>query len=138
MNEQSRQQFQTRRQFFGSSALSLAPVVLSSLLVNDGIREMEAEGPLPPRQPHYRARAKSVNFLFQIGGPRQLDLFEPKSVLLRRDGEPLPDSILKKLSFAQIHEKQPNLMGLPWMFARHGECGATISELLPHTASIVD
>ncbi len=138
MNAQSRQQFQTRRQFFGSSALSLAPVALSSLLANDRLRATQTEGPLPPRQPHYRARAKSVIFLFQIGGPSQLDLFDPKPELLRRDGEPLPDSLLKKVSFAQIQEKRPKLMGSPWSFARHGECGAAVSELLPHTASIVD
>ncbi|MDA1049672.1 MAG: DUF1501 domain-containing protein [Planctomycetota bacterium] len=124
---------QTRRQFFGTSALSLAPVALSSLLASD-----RAAGPLPPRPPHYRPRAKSVIFLFQIGGPSQLDLFDPKPMLLRREGEPLPESILKQISFAQIQEKQPKLMGSPWKFARHGECGATVSELLPHTASIVD
>jgi hypothetical protein len=138
VNAPLRQQDQTRRQFFGTSALSLAPVALSSLLVGDRLRAAQADGPLPSRSPHYRARAKSVIFLFQIGGPSQLDLFDPKPMLLRRAGEPLPESILKQISFAQIQEKQPKLMGSPWKFARHGECGATVSELLPHTASIVD
>jgi len=138
VNPQSRQQVQTRRQFFGTSALSLAPVALTSLLANDSLRATEADGPLPPRQPPGRARAKSVILLFHIGGPIQLDLFGPKPELLRREGEPLPDSILKRISFAQVQEKQPKLMGSPWRFARHGECGATVSKLLPHTASIVD
>ena len=114
-----------RRQFFGSSALSLAPTALSSL--------MAAEQPA-----HHRPRAKSVIFLFQIGGPSQLDLFDPKPELHRLEGQPLPESIQKQISFAQIQEKQPSIMGSPWRFARHGQCGATVSELLPHTASIVD
>jgi hypothetical protein len=87
---------------------------------------------------HHQPQAKSVIFLFQIGGPSQLDLFDPKPELHRREGQPLPESIQKQISFAQIQEKQPRLMGSPWRFARHGQSGATISELLPHTASIVD
>ncbi|MBC8356218.1 MAG: DUF1501 domain-containing protein [Planctomycetes bacterium] len=124
---------QTRRQFFGTSALSLAPVALSSLLASE-----QDDGPLPAQRPHHRPCAKSIIFLFQIGGPSQLDLFDPKPMLLRREGEPLPESMLKQISFAQIQEKQPKLMGSPWKFARHGECGATVSELVPHTASIAD
>lgn len=123
---------QTRRQFFQASALSLAPMALSSLLAQ------EESTPAPSRPSHFASRAKSIIFLFQIGGPSQLDLFDPKPILLRREGEPLPESILKQVSFAQIQEKQPKLMGSPWKFARHGECGAAVSELLPHTASIVD
>ena len=138
MDSELRQDDQTRRQFFGTSALSLAPIALSSLLADDRLRAAPIDGPLPVRPPHSRPRAKSVIFLFQIGGPSQLDLFEPKPMLLRRAGEPLPESILKQISFAQIQEKQPKLMGSPWKFARHGECGASVSELLPQTASIVD
>lgn len=122
----------TRRQFFQASALSLAPMALSSLLAQESAARSSAIAP------HHSPRAKSVIFLFQIGGPSQLDLFDPKPMLLRREGQPLPESILKQISFAQIQEKQPKLMGSPWRFSRHGECGATVSELLPHTASIVD
>jgi hypothetical protein len=107
-------------------------MALSSLLAQ------EESTPAPSRPSHFASRAKSIIFLFQIGGPSQLDLFDPKPILLRREGEPLPESILKQVSFAQIQEKQPKLMGSPWKFARHGECGAAVSELLPHTASIVD
>jgi len=128
----------TRRQFFGCSALSLAPVALSSLLAADDPSAKHIAGPLPARPPQIIPRAKSIIFLFQIGGPSQIDLFDPKPELLRRQGEPLPESILKQISFAQIQEKQPKLMGSPWSFARHGACGADVSELLPHTASIVD
>lgn len=114
-----------RRQFFGTSALTLAPAALSSLVAGNEVRQH------PPR-------AKSVIFLFQIGGPSQLDLFDPKPELARREGEPLPESVQKQISFAQIQEKQPKLMPSRWRFSRHGDCGAAISELLPYTAKIVD
>ena len=99
---------------------------------------MAGERPSHHYPSHYRPLAKSVIFLSQIGGPSQLDLFDPKPELHRREGQPLPESIQKQISFAQIQEKQPRIMGSPWRFARHGQCGATVSELLPHTASIVD
>jgi hypothetical protein len=126
----------TRRQFFGRSALSLAPLALASLL--DEAQSQETSGPFDPRPPHYAPRAKHVIFLYMIGGPSQLDLFEPKPALVERDGQPIPESFLEGVKFAQIQEKQPRLMGSPWKFARHGRCGADVSELLPHTASIVD
>ena len=97
-----------------------------------------ARPPLPPRRAHFQPRAKSIIYLFMIGGPSQLDLFDPKPELIRRDGEVLPESLLKQAKFAQIQEKQPKIMGSPWRFARYGGCGASVSELLPHTASMVD
>ncbi len=131
---------QTRRQFFSKSALSLAPISVAALLQQNraGAEMPTRSGPLPAREPNFPARAKSVIFLSMIGGPSQLDLFDPKPELIRREGEPLPESLLKNAQFAQIQEKQPKLMGSRWKFARHGESGATISELLPHTASVVD
>ena len=120
----------SRRQFLGTSALSLALLALNSLLASSA-----AASPTP----HTRPKARSVIFLSMIGGPSQIDLFDPKSELQKRDGQPLPESILKELQFAQIQKDDPkNLMGCPWKFARHGEAGTHISELLPHTASIVD
>jgi hypothetical protein len=79
-----------------------------------------------------------VIFLDMLGGPSQLDLFDPKPELAKRDGQFIPDSFLKKIKFAQIQEKRPRLMGSPWRFTQHGECGTAVSELLPHTAQIVD
>ena len=94
--------------------------------------------PLATRAPHFAPRAKRIIFLYMLGGPSQLDLFDPKPELAKRDGEPIPESLLKGIKFAQIQDKQPLLMGSPWKFARHGECGADVSELLPHTARVVD
>ncbi len=137
---------QTRRQFFGRCALNLAPVALVSLLGQDAAASptsmtlpvVDGPNPFSIKAPHFAAKAKRVIFLHMIGGPSQLDLFEPKAELTKRDGEPIPESFLRGTKFAQIQEKQPKLMGSSWKFAKHGQCGADVSELLPHTAQIVD
>ena len=134
----SRLEMLTRRQLFRSGTFTLAPLACASLCQHEVSGASLEMTPLPPRQSHFQARAKSVIYLFMIGGPSQLDLFDPKPELLRRDGEVLPDSLLKQAKFAQIQEKQPKIMGSPWRFARHGDSGAPVSELLPYTASIVD
>ncbi len=131
----------TRRQFFGNCALGLAPLALAALLDENTAAGATAVGPGDPmaaKLPHYPARAKRVIFLYMVGGPSQLDLFEPKAELIARDGQPIPESFLKGVKFAQIQEKQPRLMASPWKFAKHGQSGADVSELLPHTATIVD
>jgi hypothetical protein len=113
-------------------------VALASLLNGDQAQARENSLPFPVKSPHFAPRAKAVIFLFMIGGPSQLDLFDPKPELHRREGDPLPESLLKNAKFAQIQEKQPKIMGSQWKFARHGECGAPVSELMPHIAEIVD
>jgi len=79
-----------------------------------------------------------VIFLDMLGGPSQLDLFDPKPELIKHDGEQIPESLVQKIKFAQIQDKRPRLMGSWWKFHKHGECGADVSELLPHTSRIVD
>ncbi len=88
--------------------------------------------PAAPTLP--RARAKAVISLFQHGGPSQMDLFDAKPALNRWDGKPYPGGEL------EIHfDKQAgNVLGAPYAFHAHGQCGMELSELLPHTASIAD
>ena len=81
---------------------------------------------------HHRATAKRVIFLFMHGGPSHVDLFDYKPELQRRDGEALPFAPAERIS------AKPKLMKSPWRFARHGESGQWVSELLPHTAAMVD
>jgi len=125
----------TRRQLFAQTALTLAPAALAALC------EQNAQGtessPSVIHAPQTRC-ARSVIFLNMIGGPSQIDLFDPKPEVNRRSGEPLPDSLLKKASFAQIQEQQPRLMGSPWRFRRHGESGTAVSELMPYLSTVVD
>jgi hypothetical protein len=125
----------TRRQLFSNGAVSLAPAALALLIDRDACATGDLQGAVLT---HHVPRAKSVIFLHMIGGPSQIDLFDPKPEVNRRAGEPLPDSLLKQVSFAQIQEKRPQLMGSPWRFQRHGESGTSVSELMPHFAAMVD
>jgi hypothetical protein len=118
-----------RRAFLGRTAGALGGLTLAHLLDLDDAR---AAGPgAAPRRPD--ARAKSVICLFQHGGPSQVDLFDPKPELSKRHGEPHPGTL-------EIHfDKQAgNLLASPFRFEKHGQSGIRLSELLPHTARIVD
>ena len=81
---------------------------------------------------HTAPRAKRVIFLFMHGGPSHVDTFDYKPALQKHDGEPLPFQAAANIS------AKPVLMRSPWSFARHGECGHWVSELLPQTAAVVD
>ncbi len=83
-------------------------------------------------QPHFAPKAKRVIFLFMNGGPFQCDLFDPKPDLNRFAGQ--------KPAGTDLRTERPtgNLMGVPFKFARHGESGVEVSELLPHTAKCID
>ena len=72
-----------------------------------------------------------------MGGPSQIDLFDHKPLLVERNGQPMPQEILGDERFAFI-KAQPKLIGSPYEFARHGECGAEMSSLLPHLAKVAD
>jgi hypothetical protein len=82
-------------------------------------------------------RSKRVIWLTMAGAPSQLDLFEPKPMLQRYSGQPVPASYLAGQRFAFL-KGTPNLLGSPFTFAPRGACGAPVSELLPHLATIVD
>jgi hypothetical protein len=94
-------------------------------------------GPLIGRAPKKLGRAKHVIFLHMAGAPSQLDLFDYKPELSKRDGQPCPDEFFKNQRFAFI-KGHPRLLGTMHPFARHGESGGWFSNLLPHLASIAD
>jgi hypothetical protein len=89
---------------------------------------------------HHAPRAKRIVYLFQSGGPSQLDLFDYKPLLNERNGEQLPDSVRRGQRLTGMSGNQTNLplAGSQFTFQQHGECGAWVSELLPHSAKIVD
>ncbi len=101
-------------------------------------------GELPKIAPreglHHPARAKRVVQLFMSGGPSQLDLFDHKPILQERHGEELPDSVRQGQRLTGMSGNQASLplAGTHFKFARHGQSGMEISELLPHTAKIAD
>ena len=127
----------TRRHFFGRAATGIGIAALASLL-NDSLSasEREAASPLP----HFRPKAKRVIYLFQSGAPSQMDLFDYKPTLDKLRGTELPDSIRQGQRLTGMTATQASFPVAPSMFrfARHGKSGTWLSELLPHTAKIVD
>ena len=85
------------------------------------------------RLPSSPARAKRVIMLYMGGGPSQMDLLDPKPVLQKNDGQPIPGSIVQRAIGGPT-----KLMASPFKFAKHGQSGLEVSELLPHLAQVVD
>ena len=98
--------------------------------------------PFAPRPPHFTPRAKSVIFLFMVGGPSQVDTFDYKPELQKQSGQPLPASLretLQKSKFANVtFGCEDKLLGSPFSWSRYGERGMWVSELFPHIAQHVD
>lgn len=90
---------------------------------------------LQPRRPHFPPKATSVIHLFMNGGPSQMDLFDPKPALDKHHGKAYVDKIAGEVEFIK---DAGALMRSPFRFARHGQCGAWVSEVMPHLAQVVD
>lgn len=125
-------QAMTRRHFFRDCQVGLGSLALMSLLSND----TRADGGIL-KQPHHKAKAKSVIFMFMAGGPSQLDLFTPKPMLNELAGKPIPKSFIEGKRFAFL-KGTPNVLGTPHQFQKGGKCGMDISDLLPHHRGIAD
>jgi len=135
----------SRRQFFGRGAGGLGVAALASLLGEDAARGETGTTASPahvgsPEMPHRTARAKRVIYLFQSGAPSQMDLFDPKPNLAERHGEELPDSIRRGQRLTGMTANQTSHPVAPsrFQFARHGQSGAWLCELLPHLPRVVD
>jgi hypothetical protein len=128
----------TRRQFLKDSQAGLGAIALSALLGQRGLAaEPAATTPMTPRPPRFAPRAKHVIYLHMSGGPPQQDLFDYKPELVKHHLQPCPDELLKNQRFAFI-KGHPKLLGTPYKFARHGQSGAWVSELLPRFSELVD
>ena len=129
----------TRRHFFGSAVGTAA---LATLL-NDDLRGAEsgaeATGGLPGL-PHFPPKAKRIIYLFQSGGPSQLELFDYKPRLSDLSGSELPESVRQGQRLTSMTSAQASFPVIQsiFKFAQHGKSGAWVSELLPHTAGVVD
>lgn len=129
----------SRRDFFGRFACGLGGAALVDLLRREAPAQTPAtKGVLP--QLHFPAKAKRVIYLFMAGGPSQLDLFDYKPLLNERQGEDLPASVRmgQRLTGMSGNQARLPLAGSAFKFARHGQSGAWMSELLPQTAKIAD
>ena len=123
----------TRRHFFGKSALGLGTVALSNLLAKDRVGGLNSI-------PHFAPKAKRVIYLFQSGGPSQMELFDYKPGLVKYANQNLPESIRKGQRLTGMSASQSSFPVVPsrFGFKQHGADGAWIGDLLPHTAKIAD
>src|SRR4051812_33142841 len=131
----------SRRHFLHANGFGLGTLALASLLEKDGLLAApvkpllgEVRYDLTPKRPHFQPKAKAMISLFMMGGPSQMDLFDPKPMLTKYDGQKFPGDI-KYDNLAQASSK---CFGSPWKFAPQGQCGTELSELLPHLSKVVD
>ncbi len=131
----------TRRWFFEQCGVGLGVIALGQLLQAEGYAggstDSAAKSPLAPRLPHYAPKAKQVLFLFMASSPSHLELFDNKPQLARFDGTLPPAELLKGYRAAFI-KPSSKLLGPKFKFARVGQCGTELSELLPHMAGVVN
>ncbi len=129
----------TRRQFLSSCPTGMGAMALSSLLGNDTSAEPVTALPnsTAVKDVQFPTRAKRIIYLHMAGGPSQLDLYDYKPRLSALNGQLCPDEFYKGQRFAFI-QGHPRLLGTPFRFSRHGQCGATMSEHVPHIAGVVD
>src|SRR5262245_29217042 len=130
----------TRRWFFKQCGVGLGSIALASLLQDQqalAAAAPKAVNPLAPKLPHFKPKAKRVIYLFMGGAPSQLDLFDYKPALVKYNGKPVPQEVVKGQKYAFIRPDAA-LYASEFKFARHGQCGAELSEALPHLAQVVD
>jgi hypothetical protein len=130
----------TRRHFFHDCGIGVGKMALASLLVDSLGRPAAAAAPpslLAPKPPHFPGRARAVIQLFMAGAPSQLELFDYKPKLAEIAGSPIPPEVIGGQRYAFIRSDAA-VLGPQFAFAKHGECGAELSEIIPHLAKVVD
>ena len=128
----------SRREFICQSAAGFGGMALACLLQRDLLVAATTEvlNPLAPRKPHKEAKAKSVILLFMAGGPSQMDTFDPKPLLNKLEGQPLPSSFGPIRS--QFLKPNARLLGSRRTFQKYGKSGIEVSDLLPNIGACVD
>jgi uncharacterized protein (DUF1501 family) len=140
MNDSSYLQ-STRRHFLASNAMGLGGVALAWLLNQEKLLAKPAKPELSPHKftlsakpPQQPARANAMISLWMQGGPSHLDLFDPKPELQKYDGQTFPGEI----KYDNAAQASSRVLGSPWKFAKRGQCGTELSELVPHLAKVID
>ena len=131
----------SRRECLNRLALGLGGIALADLLGSKaGAATPGPAGDVLAGLPHFAPKAKRIIYLFQSGGPSQLDLYDYKPLLNQRHGEQLPASFRggQRLTGMSGNQSSIPLAGSPFKFSQHGRSGAWLSDLLPHTAKIAD
>ncbi|HEY1171777.1 MAG TPA: DUF1501 domain-containing protein [Verrucomicrobiae bacterium] len=134
-----------RRQFFAGAGLGVGSIALAMLggmpgMLNAATKKGTRVHPPLPGLPHFTPKAKRIIYLHMNGGPSQLDTFDYKPKLVEQFDKDLPESIRKGQRITTMTSGQARLPVAPskFKFAQHGKCGMWVSELLPHTAKMVD
>lgn len=126
--------WQTRRHFLRHSTAGIGGLALNSFLA----RETSAtEDPLRSREPHFAPKAKRVIYLHMTGSPPNLDLFDYKPELVKREGQDCPDEFLAGKTFA-FTSGVPKLMGSPRQWSQHGANGIWMSDAIPNFHGVAD
>ncbi len=134
------QLLQTRRQFFGDTGVRLGGAALASMLTMPGLAQGGSSvNPGMPGLPHFAGKAKAVIYLHMNGGPSQLDTWDYKPGLVDQFDKELPKEFLgDRITTMTSGQGRFPVAPSKFKFSQHGECGRWVSELLPHTAGIVD
>ena len=125
----------SRRWFLQQCGVGLGSIALNSMMQSEA--SAAPTHPLAPRQPHFTPKAKRVIYMFHAGAPSHLDLFDYKPELVKWSGKKPPAELLEGYRAAFI-KPDSALLGPKFKFAKHGQAGMDIAEILPHTASVAD
>lgn len=125
-----------RRWFLKECSVGLGSIAAMELLAGDLSAEGQM-GPLAPKQPHFPPKVKRVVYMFQAGAPSQLELYDPKPELAKRNGQLPPPDLLKGYRAAFINPNSA-LLGGKFSFAPKGQSGMELSEVLPQIGDIAD
>ena len=139
----------SRRQFLNRFGMGLGGLALADLLNSSGATTANAAGTAPLAEsfdngalgaPHFAPKAKRVIYLFQSGGPSQMDLYDYKPLLNEKHGTQLPSEVRagQRLTGMSGNQTSLPLAGSPFKFTQHGQSGTWLSEILPNIAKIAD
>ena len=131
----------SRREFLSRNALGIGSVALAWLMKEERVLGMPANVPkkaptfdLKPKAAQHEPQAKAMISLFMHGGPPHIDFTEPKPLLTKFSGTNYSGDV----TYSFVNSASKKLLGSPFRFRKHGQCGTELSEVLPHTAKIVD
>lgn len=129
---------QSRRDFLTTAAGGIGGMALTALMHREGRAATEHRNPLSPKAHHTTPKAKACIFIFMAGAPSQIDLFDPKPLLNKLNGQPLPESLTKDMRFAFIQKETATVLGSNQQFKKFGESGTEFSTWLPQIGSCAD
>ncbi len=132
-----RLQHETRRHFLKQCPIGLAAIYMASQTTSGASAEDRISAADQSREPHFKAKAKNVIYIHLAGSPPNLDLFDFKPELKKRDGENCPEEFLKGRKFA-FTDGVPKLLGSPREFKQHGNAGIWLSDALPNLPAVLD